>query len=152
MNFIRDIYENDIYDITIDDIPLNYTNTKYYTFYYSDNDNPVFICRFYFINSDIRKEMNYPKKYKYELGSIFMYDNYRGKNLSKLFLTDALNYFKHNISDEDIILWTYKDNIPANKLYHSLNFIELKKYKWMNKTNKIIYDKYKTKNIIFYIT
>ena len=95
----------------------------------------------------------YVKPHVYEIADLYLDDEHRGQGLAKKFINLIINHFINN----NIILWTTSDNIAANKLYLSLNFVPINKKEYQTYCNielkKGYLHKYKiNKNdIVYYI-
>lgn len=120
----------------VEDIPRNYTYADGRTFVVTDNDNNealVFICRFYRLTENVQHRMGYPKCYDYELGSVYMFEDYRGRGLARPILERILADVIGNI-----ILWTSSDNEIAIKLYDKIFRRVSLKCTWTNETREVL--------------
>ena len=126
-------------------IPRMYKRSDGLTFVVTNddkNDEFIFISRIYYLTDNLQRKMAYPTCYDYELGSVFMFPEYRQQGLAKQFLKRILCDIIGNI-----ILWTQHDNEVARHLYD--NLFTCVENNWTIQTKKILAERGYT-NVVFY--
>ena len=126
-------------------IPRMYKRSAGLTFVVTNdekNNEYVFVSRIYYLTDDLQRKMAYPKCYDYELGSVFMFPEYRSQGLASYFLKRILRDIIGNI-----ILWTQHDNEVARHIYD--NLFKLVDNNWTTETKKVLAERGYS-NVIFY--
>ncbi len=132
------IIEKDVLTSWDDWVPLSYklntydTNKSFTLVIFKQTKERyefVFCCRLYYINAKKRKQIGIGQNIRYELGDVFLMPEYWGASFdgikySKLCL-ELVDQFLAYENIQDIILWTWKDNIKAIKRYQDLGFVSV---------------------------
>ena len=112
-------------------VPLTYRLNEYdtkksFSLIVYQQQEFLFHCRLYYLNSKKRKSIGLPASVRYELGDVWLSHEYQGKSIDGLKYSTIcfalVNEYLSKSGIHDLVLWARSDNKKAIKRYRDLGF------------------------------